>query len=232
MESSQYVNIFATKGIEYLLVIGFLFVLIFFWRFLNKSTPHPESVVEKLFNTLNSWFQMNPEYFYHQGHSWAAPESEGVVKVGIDDFAQKFFGKLDSINLPKVGSHIQQGDIGWQVIIGSKPINILSPVSGKIIAINENVIRSPEIVCKTPYEDGWLLKVKNPKANIDFKNLLSGKLALNWMEETVKNLQKKISSNYEVGIVMQDGGIPISGFGKNISPENWNKVVNEFFMTD
>ena len=62
------------------------------------------------------------------------------------------------------------------------------------------------------------------------KNLLSGKVAVAWMGETVNNLRARMAG--ELGIVMQDGGLPVSGFAKELSPENWDKMAADFFMTN
>ena len=112
--------------------------------------------------------------YYHQGHSWAMPEGDNMVKVGIDDFAQKLVGKIDALKLPEVGSQVTQGETGWSLLVGSKSIDMLSPVDGKIVDINEDLLSSPESIGKDPYSQSWLLRVQAPKISANLKNLLSG----------------------------------------------------------
>jgi glycine cleavage system H lipoate-binding protein len=232
MEGFKYVDIFASKGIEYLFVIGFLAVLVFFWKWLNKSSVSVKTAVSTVKEnaiSLIDWFYLADDFYYHQGHSWAAPESKDVVKVGIDDFAQKLLGKPGEILLPKVGDQIRQGENGMRLTVDSKTIDILSPVEGEVVAVNNEAINSPELVNEDPYKKGWLLKVRVPKMNANLKNLLSGKLARAWMEDTVARISKTMTA--DVSIVMQDGGIPMTGFVKEISKNEWEQVAREFLLT-
>jgi glycine cleavage system H lipoate-binding protein len=223
----NYVDLFATKGLEYILVIAFLITLVVFWKLLNRQgrpavgRPARTSRVE--------WFTLADNLYYHQGHSWARVEDGEVVTVGIDDFAQKLLGKPDALELPPVGSRIEQGENGWKLRIGSVYINLLSPVDGKVSAVNEEVLKSPELITTDPYGRGWLLKVKASKLNRDLKNLLSGELASAWMDQTVDALRRRMSGN--LGVALQDGGMPVSGFVRNLSPDKWDEFANEFLLT-
>ena len=106
-----------------------------------------------------------------------SPNRERLVKVGLDDFAQKLIGKVDAIDLPAVGSRLTQGDKGWSLMVDSAEIPMLSPVDGEVVAVNQEVLRSPEILSRDPYGAGWLLKVKSDRLAADTRNLLSGKMA-------------------------------------------------------
>ncbi len=230
MEGFKYVDIFATKGLEYLAVIAFLITLIIFWRFLNRSaTPAKTIIPEKIKTTLIDWFYLADDFLYHQGHSWAMPENTEVVRVGIDDFAQKLLGKPTDIQLPKVGSRIVQGEKAWKLQFNGKSINILSPVNGKVVEINKDILHEPELLNKDPYQKGWLLKIKPSKLKTDEKNLLSGVLAKAWIENTVDKLSTRITGDF--GVVLQDGGLPVTGFAKEISPINWDQLAREFLLT-
>lgn len=231
MEDFEYVDIFATKGLEYLAVIAFLITLIIFWRFLNRPAKAAVSVIpERIKTTLIDWFYLADDFLYHQGHSWAIPEEGEVVRVGIDDFAQKLLGKPSEIQLPKVGSQIVQGEKGWKLRFNGKSIDILAPVNGKVVEVNQEILRDPELLNKDPYQKGWLLKVKPSKLKADQKNLLSGTLAKAWIEDTVDKLSNRITGNF--GLVLQDGGLPVAGFAKEMSPTDWDKIAKEFLLTE
>jgi len=232
MEDFQYVDIFATKGIEYLLVIAFLVTLVIFWRFLNKGAKGASeaNLSEKVKTTLIDWFYLADNFFYHQGHSWAVPESNEVVRVGVDDFAQKLLGKPGRIELPKLGTTVRQGESGWRFRFNGKSITILSPVNGKVVAVNEDIVNNPALINENPYTKGWLFKVKPTKFKTDQKNLLSGVLAHAWMENTVNEISRRMTGN--LGVVLQDGGLPISGFVKEISSQEWDRIAKEFLLTE
>ncbi len=166
--------------------------------------------------------------YYHQGHSWAMPEGDGLVKVGIDDFARKLVGRIDAIQLPQVGSHLTQGEKAWSLVVGTSSIDMLSPVDGEVVAINENLLSSPGSVSKDPYGQSWLMKVQAPKISVNLKNLLTGGLARKWMEGVRENLLARM--DYNLGAVSQDGGVPVDGIARNLDRERWDEIVKEFFL--
>ncbi|MBM4176868.1 MAG: glycine cleavage system protein H [Ignavibacteria bacterium] len=234
MESFYYIDIFETKGIEYLLVIGYLIVLVFFWRLLTKPEPMIQraEIFHQIRGALSQWFKMPKNYFYHQGHTWALPAENNLIKVGVDDFAQRLLGIADKIHLPAIGEKVEQGEKGWRLYVDKKNIDILSPISGKVVELNSDVIKNPGLLNDEPYTNGWIMKIQPEKPKSEFKNLLTGKVALAWGENTIDMLQEKMSEANEFGLVMQDGGLPISGFAKIMSPDNWDSLVQEFFMTE
>ncbi len=231
MENFKYVDIFATKGIEYLLILGFLLILVIFWRFLNKPAKTAiKPAYNKITTTLIDWFRIADNYYYHQGHSWVNPENIEVVKVGLDDFAQKLIGKPTNIVLPKIGSNIKQGENGWRLLFNSKSIDMISPVNGEVVAINEELIKYPNLINDDPYQKGWLFKVKPTRLDADLKNLLKGNLAKFWMQETIEKVGNLLSSNK--GLALQDGGQVIIGFAKEIADDKWDQLSREFLLTD
>jgi glycine cleavage system H protein len=227
MEGFSYLDIFATKGIEYLLVIGFLLLFTFFWRFLSRPARRVFEAAEKFIPVVNEWFRLPEEVYYHLGHSWAAPEGKNLVKVGVNDFAQKLVGKINAIHLPGLGSTVNQGEKGWTLEVDSKTIDMLSPVDGKVVAINEKIVHSPEDINKYPYVS-WLIKVESPRFSANKKQLLSGALAAKWMEEVRENLLSRTS--YNLGLVYQDGGLLVDGMARSLDKDKWDEIVRDFFL--
>ncbi len=230
MEGFTYVDIFATKGIEYLLVIGFLLGLTLYWRFLTtpvRRVGHA-SLRSAHIPSLSEWFNIPENLYYHQGHTWIIPEDMDVVKVGIDDFASKLLGSVTSIKLAPTGSKVSQGEPALRVVIDGKEIPLLSPVSGEIIAHNENVLENPEKIGNDPYREGWIMKVKTPRISTDIKNLFSGRMAKAWMNTTLERLREL--SGGDLGLVYQDGGFPVNGIAKVLSLKEWEKIAKEFLL--
>src|SRR4030066_1983159 len=201
MEGFTYVDIFATKGIEYLLVIGFLLALTPFWRILRVPARTGIEAVRRAMASVAQWFSLPEGLFYHQGHTWVMPQGAELVKVGVDDFAQRLVGKSNKIILPKVGSRIEQGDLGWKLSIDAKTIDMLSPVTGDVVAVNKDIVKNPDLINQDPYGKGWLLMVKPSNRRATVKNLLTGKLATAWMEKTADTLRERISSESELGVL-------------------------------
>jgi glycine cleavage system H protein len=229
MDGFTYVDLFATKGIEYLLVIGFLLALTPFWRILRAPARAGIEAVRRAIASVAQWFSLPEGLFYHQGHSWLVPQGAELVKVGVDDFAQKLVGRSNKIVLPRVGSRIEQGEVGWKLDVGKKNIGMLSPVSGSVVAVNKDIAINPDLINQDPYGKGWLMMVKPDNKGATVKNLLTGKVATAWMDKTADELREKMGS--ELGTLYQDGGIPVSGIAKALSPDAWDKIASEFLLT-
>ena len=229
---------YATKGFEYLLILGFLALFtLFYLYFTSDRFEKITAVISSTIDQLVDWFRVPDNILFHQGHAWARiEESEpGIVKVGMDDFAQKMAGPMGLRNNPAVGSVIRQGERGWSLQDGEKSVDMLAPVSGEVTEVNTALLAeldkdSDEIsaLANDPYGKGWILKVKPENFERERKGLLSGALARKWMAEETDHLRLKMSP--ELGAVMQDGGVPVAGMAKNIDAEEWDTLLKEFFL--
>jgi len=102
---------------------------------------------------------------YLESHEWAKIEDDGTVTVGISDHAQELLGDIVFVELPQVGSSIEkQADVA--VVESVKAASdVYSPVSGEIIATNENLENAEDNFSQEIYDDGWFFKIK--PTNID-----------------------------------------------------------------
>jgi glycine cleavage system H lipoate-binding protein len=178
---------------------------------------------------MAGWFRLPSRLYYHPGHSWVLPDADGVMRVGMDDFAQKLIGTASALELPEVGARLRQGQHGWSVVAAGKHLELLSPVDGEVVARNEAALRSPGIVNQDPYDAGWLLEIRPARPKPTLKSLLHGKLAETWMALTEGDLRRHMSG--DLGLVLQDGGFPVSGIARELSPDEWDKVAGEFLLT-
>jgi glycine cleavage system H lipoate-binding protein len=228
MEGIRFIDIYATKGIEYLIVIGFLVAFVLFCRYMYR--PREEDAASRIAPENVTRFRVPEGLFYHQGHGWLRPEPGSVGVVGLDDFAQKLVGKIDAVELPPIGFRLAQGDKGWSLVVDAVPIPMLSPVAGEVVEVNQEVLRSPEILRQDPYGKGWLLKVKSTRIAANTRNLLSGKLARAWMENALDNLQPIRHEN--LGPVLQDGGLPLEGIARVLGGGQWAELAKTHLLTD
>jgi glycine cleavage system H lipoate-binding protein len=228
MEGTRFIDIYATKGIEYLIVISFLAAFVLFCRYMYR--PREEGAAARIAPENVTRFRVPEGLFYHQGHGWLRPEPGAIGVVGLDDFAQKLIGKIDAVELPPVGSRLAQGDKGWTLVADAVPIPMLSPVAGEVVEVNHEVLRSPEILREDPYGKGWLLKVKSTRIASSTRNLLSGKLARAWMENALDNLQP--IRHESLGPVLQDGGLPLEGIARVLGGDQWVDLAKTHLLTD
>ncbi|AFZ74156.1 glycine cleavage system protein GcvH [Natronobacterium gregoryi] len=103
-------------------------------------------------------FDIPADRRYMESHEWAA-ETDGIVRVGISDFAQDELGDVVFVELPDEGDELSQDD-EFGVIESIKAVSDLyAPVSGEVTAVNEDVFDAPELVNEDPFGDGWMLEI-------------------------------------------------------------------------
>jgi glycine cleavage system H protein len=100
------------------------------------------------------------ELKYASSHEWVRAEGNGVYTVGITEHAQELLGDMVFVDLPDVGDNVDAGEDCAVAESVKAASDIYSPISGEIVAINEELEDSPELVNSNPYNDGWLFQVK------------------------------------------------------------------------
>lgn len=99
------------------------------------------------------------ELKYTDEHEWVLVENE-LVTVGITDFAQDSLGDVVFVELPDVGTVLEAGK-PFGVVESVKAVSdIYAPVSGEVVEVNEELPETPEVLNTSPYEDGWMIKIK------------------------------------------------------------------------
>jgi glycine cleavage system H protein len=192
-----------------------------------KAVPPVVQKDETSFSSMNavSGFKLPAHFAYHASHSWAMKDSLQVVRVGMDDFAAHLVGKIDGLELPARGRWLRQGERGWAVTRGTHRFEMLSPIEGEVIDINPEVLRNPSLAREDPFGKGWLLAVQAPAVEGNMKNLLHGRLAQRWMEESVSALHTRVSPGS--GTYLQDGGHPVDDMLGLIPESDWDNLVRE-----
>ena len=98
---------------------------------------------------------------YTSEHEWVRSpgENDGAVRVGITDFAQEALGDIVYVSLPDVGSEVEQGSPVGELESTKSVSDLYAPVGGKVVARNETLDATPELVNSDPYGAGWLFEV-------------------------------------------------------------------------
>ena len=122
-------HLYQARQVEYIIALLGLFGFIAFWRILNGPKVEMEDVreVARTFAERFAGFLAPAGLLFHPGHSWARMDGLDTVTIGMDDFAAKLLGSADSISLPKLGSRVKQGSLGWVFKTDSRVIHMLLP---------------------------------------------------------------------------------------------------------
>ena len=122
---------------------------------------------------------MNENIRFTKEHEWIVIK-EGIAVIGISDFAQSQLGDIVSIELPKVGSIFRR--MQTMAII-------YCVMSGEIVEVNEELLEHPEWINQSPYELGWIVKLK-PSNMEEFHNLMTNEQYNKFIGETEENREK------------------------------------------
>jgi glycine cleavage system H protein len=99
------------------------------------------------------------DLLFTQSHEWTKID-EGIALVGISHFAQEQLGDITFVELPEVGTLVEQGEEMGSIESVKAASEIYSPITGEVVAVNEDLATAPERINEAPYDEGWLIKVR------------------------------------------------------------------------
>ncbi len=101
------------------------------------------------------------DLYYTAEHEWVtAPDNNGVVRVGITDFAQDALGDVVYVQMPDSGSTVTASAVVGEVESTKSVSDIYAPVTGEVVTRNEALDSDPALINSDPYGDGWLFEIK------------------------------------------------------------------------
>ena len=190
---------------------------------LQAETPRP-----RLTPSVVAGFELADNLLYHPGHTWALAEGPERVRVGADDFAMKLAGQVKSIDIPERGQWIRQGQKIISMHRDGRDLELVSPIEGTVVDVNDAALRDPDSVRKDPYGEGWLIAVNAPDAKTNFRILLGGTLARRWMDDAAARLRTYVAT--PLGALAQDGGVALDNTLDHLSKDEWEKIEHELFL--
>ena len=136
-------------------------------------------------------YDLPDELYYHKDHAWARVESDGNVRVGMNDFYQKSAGDTTYIDLPFEEDEVEQGETCGKIQSAKWVGKFVSPISGEITQANEELEDDCTLINKSPYDKGWIMIVKPSNLDEDLKNLIHGDKIEPWIKKEIKDSEKK-----------------------------------------
>ncbi len=123
-------------------------------------------------------YNMPDDLYYHAENSWVKMESDGTVRVGMDDFYQKQAGDTTYVDLPFEGDSVSQGETCGKIQSSKWVGKLVSPISGEIVEANSELENDCRLINKDPYNAGWIMRIKPTKLDEELKNLAHGTEAI------------------------------------------------------
>jgi glycine cleavage system H protein len=234
MDGFSYSDIFATKGIEYLVIIAFLALLVPFSVLINRRVKITRRIKHALGMISAGTLKIPQGLFFNKNHTWTHLEKSGAASVGLDDLLVHLTGEV-TLNTHRVpGEIISKGDLITEINHGGKLLKIFSPVSGRILRINTIIQDEPGILNTDPYGKGWILEIQPSDWVGDTRACYIAEQATSWLKgelERVKDFMalttRKFSPEASM-VILQDGG-ELSDHTLSMLPDEiWQEFQKEF----
>lgn len=117
-------------------------------------------------------YKIDEGIYYTKEHEWARKNDDGTVSVGVDDYAQAQLHEIVYVELPEMDVEIAQAEAIGAVESVKAVSDMYSPVGGKIVAVNEELLDSPDKINTDPYGEGWIAKLEPSNLEGDLANLM------------------------------------------------------------
>ncbi len=233
MEGFTYINIFETKGIEYIVILAFFAIMVPFWLLLNRKTKILNPVSKKPGLITIDSLRIPQGMFFSKFHTWAFLETNGEARVGIDDLLLHFTGNVSIENTKTPGDIIRKGDLLAKVSNNGKNLQVLSPVSGEIMATNSLISENPELIKDDPNRF-WIHTIKPSNWKAETSNYYLAEESTIWMLQELTRFKDFLASAVtkylpdSQGIVLQDGGELLDQPLAQFPEEIWQEFQDKF----
>jgi CheY-like chemotaxis protein/glycine cleavage system H lipoate-binding protein len=179
---------------------------------------------------LESEFAIPGGVFISEGHTWASMEDDGTVKVGLDDFARKFIGRIDDIEMPNLSMTVKRGQPLFYVKQGYRTIPFYAPVSGRVAKVNAALKNDVKALDTTPYGENWVCVLDAENLDTDLPRLKIGKAAVAFYHDELEHAHKYVHKATDNG---QNGTGTSEAFKAGelelLNDKEWDEAVAEFF---
>jgi len=163
---------------------------------------------------------------YAPGHTWVKAEGSSL-KVGLDDLAQKILPWTVAVELPPAGRMVKEGEPVATLSCGERQVQVAAPTSGRVVAVNPEVVREPTLAKSENYGSGWLFAIE-PEGK-EWKTLPAGERARSWLRAEGERLNRF----YEVqlGMAAADGGELVGPPDTLLNDAQWKALSRSFLRT-
>ncbi|MCX5797266.1 MAG: response regulator [Elusimicrobia bacterium] len=165
-----------------------------------------------------------------RGHCWASMAQDGSVKVGLDDFAKKLIGPVDSIEFPNVGMTVKAGQPLFSLRQKGRRAQFYAPVSGQVVKVNPALSEDCEALDLTPYQRNWICVIDADNLDVEVPELRIGKSAVALYQDDLERFRKLMGELAPQGGTdeYQDGALHVGELAQ-LGDTQWDRVAAEFF---
>ncbi len=130
-------------------------------------------------------YEIPYELLYTKEHEWVKKLTEERAVVGVTDYAAKTLSDVVYVSLPQVGGELKQMTVMGSVESIKAVSDVYSPLSGKVLKVNDELSMKPELVNQSPYDEGWLIEVSPTDFSGESKNLMNAEDYASFVRELI-----------------------------------------------
>ncbi|MDP3434138.1 MAG: hypothetical protein Q8T04_14395 [Bacteroidota bacterium] len=234
MDGFTYINIFETKGIEYLAIAVFFVILIPFWLILNREVKSKKQLQKSLGILTSNSLKIPQGILFSRFHTWTHLEMTGVAKVGLDDLLLHITGKVQFSSIKYAGEKVKKGDLLAEINQHGKILKIYSPISGEIMELNSELDETPELLNEDSYGKGWLYEIKPISWVADTNSYFMAEDATSWATQELERFKDFLAislgkySSMPENVLLQDGGELVDQPLSELPNEIWEEFQQDF----
>lgn len=171
--------------------------------------------------------------FLGRGHSWMSLEPAGQVRVGVDRLPLVLLGQIDEIEAVPAGTELRKGERLALLRQGDKTLEVKSPVDGRVEGVNIGL--TPERLLAEPFGAGWIVRMEPRELPAALRLLHVAEEAKAFLRGELANLRDFLAGLSLAGhpslatATLPDGGLPVDGLARRLSPEEWQELTERFF---
>lgn len=200
-----------------------------------EGSPSPKEEGKGEGFLAEALFEIREDLFYHSGHTWIEVEKAEEVRIGIDPFLANLLREVRVVILPLPGRRRIQGEDLCSIIQEGGISHILCPLSGIILSVNQRLKEEPDLICRDPLGEGFLVTMKPKNFQRDQKSFLFGEEAFSWYKDEWKRFREMVISHLTknphqeaLGNTMQDGGELLQEIKNLMEPSRYLQLINHF----
>ncbi|MCG8619574.1 MAG: glycine cleavage system protein H [Desulfobacterales bacterium] len=182
--------------------------------------------VEQVDFTHVRGFSLPAGYYLTPGHTWIKLEGDGMVSIGLDDFAARLLGRFDRFSAPLMGKALNRGRSAFTLGREGNTVTFTAPVTGVVTAVNPKVLKKPAVIADSPYTEGWLLTLFCNDLKAELKHLMFMDSATRFLDVAAKELYDYLEA--ETGLAAADGGELVPDICGNLPGRPWEALVDRF----
>jgi glycine cleavage system H lipoate-binding protein len=214
-------------------LLGFILLIVidaFVIKAEKKYHPAFKKQYEVVENILfdNISVTIPADSYISKGHTWAELQGNGLVKVGVDEFALKSIGKFIVTSIAKPGKLVKKGDALIEAKMGEKHISVGSPIDGTVSFINDDLIGKN---ISDAYGEDWGAIVSPVNFDTNASTLKSNEGVIEWMQNEFVRLKFYLIDSMQpglAGVTMLDGGRIVEGAVSQLDQNSIQKFEDDF----